>query len=78
MITLTLCCSAVTVHPKALPNDPPLTARVVDVEPEEVLRQVPIEEVVKYYGGQDLLNAIGWQTVKDHFQLTNKLHENRY
>lgn len=68
MISLTLCCSAVTVHPKALPNDPPLVAKIVDVEPEEVLRQVPIEEVVKHYGVEDLLRYMSTKDIKDHLE----------
>lgn len=65
-LTLTLCCSAVTVHPKALPLDPPLVARVVDVEPEEVLRQVPISEAVKYYGAEELLRQMDAKDIKEH------------
>jgi hypothetical protein len=69
MITLTLSYSAVTVHPKALPLDMPLRATIADVEPEEVLRHIEITEVVKHYGAQDLLSAIGWENVKEHFEL---------
>lgn len=69
MITLTLSCSAVTVHPRALPLDMPLVATIADVEPEEVLRQIEISEAVKHYGAQDLINAIGWENVKQHFEL---------
>jgi len=69
MITLTLQCSAITVHPPGLPKDMPMLARVIDVEPEEVLDQIDISEVVKHYGSQALLGAIGWENVKEYYDL---------
>jgi len=69
MITLSLPCSTLSVHPPALPNDPPLLATITDVEPEDILRQMEIAEVVKYYGPQELLCAIGWENVKEHYDL---------
>lgn len=68
MLTLTLQCSALTVHPPELPLDMPLRVRVIDVEPEEVLQQIEVAEVVKHFGAQALLCHISLEDIKEHLR----------
>lgn len=39
------------------------------VDIDELLKQIPLSEIVKCYGEADLLNAIGEDTAAEHFDL---------
>jgi hypothetical protein len=64
MITLKLHCSAVKVHPSH--TDPPIKVDVVDVEPEEVIQQLEVADIIKIIGPQALLNGISIDDIKEH------------
>lgn len=65
--TLTLHCTSVQVRePDAA--EPPMKAILNNVELDELFAQVPVAEVVKYYHGLDLLNAMPIGEIKDYMK----------
>jgi hypothetical protein len=64
MITIKLHCSAVKIHPTH--TDPPIIAEVVDVEPEEVIQQLEVSDIIKIVGPQALLTGMSIDDIKEH------------
>lgn len=65
--TLTLHCTSVqVVEPDAA--EPPMKAILNNIELDELFAQVPVEEVVKYYGSYDLLKEIPIKEIKEYLE----------
>jgi len=43
-----------------------------DADSNDVMSLISIEEFIKYFGSQDILNEIGVDEVKEHFELIEK------
>ena len=46
---------------------------IVDEIGYELLAEFRVEEIIENYNEENLLNAIGWDTIKDHFKEELKL-----
>lgn len=65
---LILHCSRVSIA-GSTEGDPPIMAQIIDIDYDDVLRQVPISEAVRYYGVHNLLANMDITDIKEYLEL---------
>lgn len=65
IVNIILHCSRVSIA-GSTEGDPPIMAQIIDIDYDDVLRQVPISEAVRYYGVHNLLANMETGDIKEY------------